>query len=504
MYPIHLEGQYESLFSSEFDKFSKKLTARLKPIIDIAKRKESGENQPYNNPVKQDAGDPFAIIESIRHSMIDSIDSSDDGKIEKVFQLLNAWSHAKVSESLDGLTERLNTPQPSSITGRPTPTGLPGERWIITVPLKTPMIDAILERTIHTNAHLKSSLFAQHANDICDILSNGFANGSSAKALTDAIQHATGVDRNRARFWACDQASKFFGEVTREKQISSGIPGYIWRTIGDGHVRDEDAHLNGTYHLWTDPPPGGHPGQKYRCRCWAEPAFGKEYEDPLAIRNTFEDTSLQQGMVAARSMLSEIANITKITAPLDIQESANLQAYGAYAPQSGRILLRSGIESPISTATHEMSHYLDHKIFGNGRRTYGSASVDYASMRKELQNTEMIKSFDRIYRRGKIVENIDIETGEVSKRYSYKVEGKSYRIKVRGIGSIDYYTDPREVFARTMEKYFAIKSGNKTMMNEITRKENFFIDMYGFSQYPSDKDVKSLIPTIDNYFKRLQ
>jgi SPP1 gp7 family putative phage head morphogenesis protein len=45
---------------------------------------------------------------------------------------------------------------------------------------------------------------------------------------------------------------------------------YIWRTQEDGRVRPSHAANNGKIFEWDNPPPTGHPGQAYGCRCWAE------------------------------------------------------------------------------------------------------------------------------------------------------------------------------------------------------------------------------------------
>lgn len=46
---------------------------------------------------------------------------------------------------------------------------------------------------------------------------------------------------------------------------------YIWRTVGDEKVRGEHAARNGKRFSWDNPPEGGHAGEDYNCRCWAEP-----------------------------------------------------------------------------------------------------------------------------------------------------------------------------------------------------------------------------------------
>lgn len=46
---------------------------------------------------------------------------------------------------------------------------------------------------------------------------------------------------------------------------------YIWRTVGDKDVRGSHAARAGRQFSWDNPPEGGHPGEDFGCRCWAEP-----------------------------------------------------------------------------------------------------------------------------------------------------------------------------------------------------------------------------------------
>lgn len=46
---------------------------------------------------------------------------------------------------------------------------------------------------------------------------------------------------------------------------------YIWRTRGDEKVRPSHAANDGKIFSWDSPPPTGHPGEDYGCRCTAEP-----------------------------------------------------------------------------------------------------------------------------------------------------------------------------------------------------------------------------------------
>ncbi len=70
---------------------------------------------------------------------------------------------------------------------------------------------------------------------------------------------------------------------TREEQEEAGVTHYIWRTVGDDKVRPSHAANDGKVFAWSNPPPTGHPGDDYNCRCQAEPYYpldGSDIDDP--------------------------------------------------------------------------------------------------------------------------------------------------------------------------------------------------------------------------------
>ncbi len=221
-----------------------------------------------------------------------------DGKLKKNLALIDAWSRDKTVEALNRLQARYNTPQPSSVTGRPTPKGQSGELWMPTVNIRNAMTGDLLDAAVRRNVGLIKSIQEDHLEMVTQAIKDGFISGKSRSDIIRDIRGITGANEAKARFWARDQASKFFGEVTKERQTSAGIPGYIWRTLKDGRVRDSHAAVDGKYFEWKNPPAVGargkavHPGEDFNCRCWAEPAFGPDYADkdvspadPLAYMN---------------------------------------------------------------------------------------------------------------------------------------------------------------------------------------------------------------------------
>lgn len=63
---------------------------------------------------------------------------------------------------------------------------------------------------------------------------------------------------------------------------------YIWRTQGDANVRPSHTANDGHIFAWDNPPPTGHPGEDFGCRCTAEP-YEPAFKENIAI--TMSDVS---------------------------------------------------------------------------------------------------------------------------------------------------------------------------------------------------------------------
>lgn len=273
MYPLHLEKQYETFWSKEFISFSTKALNKIKPVL-----KQQFDSAKSDSRQDQDI---FLFLEQLRTEYGQWIDQTTlEKKLATNLHLLDKWSQVKCEQMIAALQNRLNTPQGSTVTGRPTPSGMTGEKWLTTVNLKNSLSSTYLDRAIKQNVSLINSAYADYYNEISKVISNAVTNGQSYTDITRDLERITGAHSAKCRFWARDQASKFFGQTTRMRQESAGFTGYIWRTTGDGRVRDLHSMLEGTYHEWKKPPMINgkrcHPGDDYNCRCWAEPAFGPE------------------------------------------------------------------------------------------------------------------------------------------------------------------------------------------------------------------------------------
>lgn len=145
-----------------------------------------------------------------------------------------------------------------------------------------PWLEEELAAFTRENARLIKSLTDEHARKVEALVSDAVRKGRSWEQLSGDLQAQLGVGKNRAKLIARDQIGKANGRITELRQRAIGIERYVWRTVGDRRVRGTpggafpDAHpshyaRDGKAFSWSEPPPGGHPGEAVRCRCTAEP-----------------------------------------------------------------------------------------------------------------------------------------------------------------------------------------------------------------------------------------
>jgi len=164
--------------------------------------------------------------------------------------------------------------------------------------------DDYINAVTQTNVELINIAYKEHYAKIQELVIKGAREGISSKLIGKEISDLTGVSKSKAEFWAQDQSSKFFGEVTRFNQTSAGYDGFIWRTVRDSRVRPVHQDLEGKFFTWKDGSNVAHaqyPGRDYRCRCFAEPAFKDEQNPSIEGRYKFAaerqrtEISLQTG-----------------------------------------------------------------------------------------------------------------------------------------------------------------------------------------------------------------
>lgn len=130
------------------------------------------------------------------------------------------------------------------------------------------------------NVDLITTIPKETLKRMYNVISGGQYAGKTAAEIGRQIQASYNVSKSHARFIARDQMAKLNAQITQRQQTDAGITEYVWRTVGDGRVRESHRHLNGKRFKYSDPPivdpktgRRANPGEDYQCRCVALPVF---------------------------------------------------------------------------------------------------------------------------------------------------------------------------------------------------------------------------------------
>lgn len=126
---------------------------------------------------------------------------------------------------------------------------------------------------------LITSLPTEAAKRVHRLTRQGLIESTRAEDIAKEIMRTGEVTESRARMIARTEVARTASNLTEARALFAGSEGYIWRTSGDGAVRETHAALEGTYVRWDKPPkadPGldpYHAGQGPNCRCYPEPVL---------------------------------------------------------------------------------------------------------------------------------------------------------------------------------------------------------------------------------------
>lgn len=126
---------------------------------------------------------------------------------------------------------------------------------------------------------LIKSLPLSAAERIQELSTAGIASGRRAEDLVGEILGQGAVSASRARLIARTEVSRAAATFTQARARYAGSEGYIWRTSGDGDVRDTHRKMNGRFVRWDDPPKTDknlapyHAGCGPNCRCYPDPVL---------------------------------------------------------------------------------------------------------------------------------------------------------------------------------------------------------------------------------------
>lgn len=100
--------------------------------------------------------------------------------------------------------------------------------------------------------------------------------GKRADEVAAELQGTEGVTSSRATLIARTEIAKANAAITQARSEYVGATHYIWRTAGDGDVRESHRQMDGKIFQFAAPPTlsdgmSGNPGEFPNCRCFAEP-----------------------------------------------------------------------------------------------------------------------------------------------------------------------------------------------------------------------------------------
>jgi SPP1 gp7 family putative phage head morphogenesis protein len=269
-FPLHIEKQQEQVYVNAI----KRLSRMVLPEIRKQFKKQKTEEKKIITLDADNFGDlENQLEEEFKKQLLKS--GFIAAEIEKVAFLLDAWTVAKTKQSIKRIQK---------IKRRTAKSKIP----IIFQP-DDPIVLDFLDTYIKQNIDLVTALGKEFIPDVTDLASQTFISGGSTKDLAANLKQFTEGNEKRAAFWARDQVGTAYSQLTKTRQESAGFTHYIWRTVGDSHVRgndpaDQTSHvvLDGEKFSWSkgasdtgqlSAPGAKHPGEDYNCRCTAEPDF---------------------------------------------------------------------------------------------------------------------------------------------------------------------------------------------------------------------------------------
>lgn len=100
--------------------------------------------------------------------------------------------------------------------------------------------------------------------------------GRRADEVASELANTENITANRATLIARTEIAKANAAITQARSEYVGATHYIWRTAGDGDVRESHREVDGKIFSFMAPPMlsdgmVGNPGEFPNCRCFAEP-----------------------------------------------------------------------------------------------------------------------------------------------------------------------------------------------------------------------------------------
>lgn len=145
---------------------------------------------------------------------------------------------------------------------------------------ESPQLDRLSRRFVRRNTALITSIPQQALTNVERIIEDGVQSGTRARDLARQVSGLVqgselSKTRNRAALIARDQTLTHSAQISRSRQQANGITSFVWRTVGDGRVRDLHEDRDGVEFTWADGAGAQDtfPGDGVQCRCSSEPVL---------------------------------------------------------------------------------------------------------------------------------------------------------------------------------------------------------------------------------------
>lgn len=164
-----------------------------------------------------------------------------------------------------------------------------------------PAIDpkAMRANFIASNVDLIRSIDTRYLADVATLVDTAANEGRAWSWLARSLEDRYAVSRSRAQLIARDQLGKLTGQLTQVRHLELGLDAYQWMTSGDERVRRSHERLEGRIFRWDAPPPVGHPGEDFQCRCTSRAVVSAAHAEQL--RGLAEQRARAQAQRIAQS-----------------------------------------------------------------------------------------------------------------------------------------------------------------------------------------------------------
>ena len=137
---------------------------------------------------------------------------------------------------------------------------------------------ALVSELLAEQVTLIRSIPLEAAERVHRLTLESIEDSSRAREIAAEIQRSGEVAESRANLIARTEVARTASVLTEARALNVGSEGYIWRTSGDGDVRQSHKEMNGKFVRWDSPPTLSdgtttHAGQIYNCRCYPEPVI---------------------------------------------------------------------------------------------------------------------------------------------------------------------------------------------------------------------------------------